>query len=138
MLNLAPPTNTTIPATAMSLYKQLGDFVKKCYGDGTFASETALNSTVRALKVVTVTLTIGGGGSVGGTDGGGGGSIAAAPPPFFDRVQLKEDLTSGQLVTGFQILADSTVVFNGTSVGANMVAQLNVRSSSSRVSFNYA
>lgn len=144
LLNIAPPTNTTIPTTAMALYKQLGDFVEECYGDGTFASKTALNSTTHRANVSTVTLMIGkssqtnkqsrstssftsvsegeGREIVAAAGGGGGGS---PPEAYFDRVQLKEDLTNGQLVTSFQILADSNVVFNGTSVGANMIAQLN-------------
>ena len=88
LMNIAPPTNTTIPEPAMALYKQLGDFVKRCYGDGTYASTTALNSTTHVANTATVTLMIG---------------------MAFDRVQLKEDLTQGQLVTGFQILADNKV-----------------------------
>ena len=117
LLNLAPPTNTTIPAKAMRLYAQLGNWTRRCYGEGAMAAPSALASTTAASRNCTSIKL-----SLRGAGGGGGGGR----PRTIDRLQIKEELDRGQRILAFQILANdgSIVLYNGTAVGSAHIALL--------------
>lgn len=102
-LDLAPGRDGLIPADHAARYKQLGDFVKSCYGDA-----------IEHKKV----------------DGQAPGAYAMkfdGPTPI-DRIVLMEDQTQGQVIRSYNVYAkviDSnntrkapwTLVSKGTSVG---------------------
>jgi hypothetical protein len=92
--------------------------VQRCYGAGAVPAATALAATppggcLRNCTSVTLALPAGG--------------------ASFDRVLIKEELSNGQLVTGFELLADGVVVFNGSSVGRSLVARLSKPVAAARV-----
>eukprot|EP01052_Picozoa_sp_SAG31_P003772 SAG31_NODE_148_length_22511_cov_20.369266_20_plen_261_part_00 len=119
LLNIAPPTNTTIPETAMKLYAQLGNWSRRCYGEGTVAAPSALaTTTAPSVNCSNIKLSLPGGAKT------------------IDRFQIKEELALGQRILAFQILAsgpgEQIVLYNGTAVGSAHIALLdkNVTASS--------
>lgn len=117
LLNVAPPHNSSLPDEAIKLYEELGHFVKSCYGEGETASSRALNMTrcfvEESCERVTLTLPNG--------------------RRSFDRVLMKEELSRGQLVNAFEILADGVRIFNGTSIGRSLIVLLDRNVTASEV-----
>ncbi|OAQ78051.1 alpha-L-fucosidase [Purpureocillium lilacinum] len=106
-LDLAPDRSGLIPANQAARYKQLGDFIKSCYGKPIAAKRSK-------------------------PAGKGAYSIKFARPTAIDRVSLMEDQTNGQVIRSYQVharIVDAdgeggdddnvpwTLVSNGTSVG---------------------
>ena len=106
LLNIAPPPNSTLPATAVHRYAGLGRWIAACYGVGATASSTALATTTGPCTNCT-TLT-----------------LRLPEPKTMDRFLLKEELRGGQLVLAFSIAVDGHTVFNGTAIGRTLVALL--------------
>ena len=108
LLNVAPPIDSSLPAEAVRAYAQLGSFVRACYGEGSVAAPTALATTAAPCASCSVLkLSIGEGGA----------------PSAFDRLLIKEELSGGQRVTAFTLLADGVPIFNGSSIGRTLVAR---------------
>ena len=108
LLNVAPPPNSTLPDEAMSTYQALGDFVRRCYGEGSIASTSALASTNNGcVNCSSVTL-----------------QFAGRMARKFDRVLMKEELREGQQVLSFELLANGKPIFNGSSIGRTLIALL--------------
>eukprot|EP00948_MAST-09A_sp_MAST-9A-sp1_P002232 g2232.t1 len=105
LLNLEPPTNTTLPKVAMDTYKQLGDFIRNCYGEGASPSPTALASTTCTSNCNSVKISINN-------------------KAMIDRILIKEELRNGQNVESFAILADGKVIANGTAIGRSLILRL--------------
>jgi len=97
LLNLAPTANTSIPQVAMDLYAKLGDFVRRCYGEGGNPSPTALASSSGCSNCTSLTLPL-------------ENATAGRATATFDRVMLKEQLRGGQRVVRFELLADGALV----------------------------
>ena len=109
LLNLAPPHNSTLPSAAMALYAGLGTFTKTCYGEGATPSVTTLASTSCYKDCNSIELT---------------SSSSSTSKITFDRILLKEEMSKGQLITEFQVLADEVAIFNGTAVGRSLIVLL--------------
>jgi hypothetical protein len=108
LLNLAPPTDTVIPAKAMELYAQLGNWSRRCYGEGGVASKNAIATTTTACRNCTsikLLLPVG--------------------PRMVDRFLIKEELEHGQRIQAFEIRANGgALVYNGSAVGSAHIALL--------------
>lgn len=101
-LDLAPDRDGLIPPNHVALYKQLGDFVKSCYG-----------KPVAGVK--------------GKAEPKGGYRLKFNRPTSIDRIQLMEDQSNGQVIRSYQVNAKVvdkngwkgkwTVVSQGKSVG---------------------
>lgn len=104
-LDLAPDRSGLIPARHASRYKELGDFVRSCYGQPT----AHLSNTTTATGV----------------------SIKFDYPASIDRIAIMEDQTAGQVIRAYEVYAKIvdaeemngtldvpwTLVSNGSSVG---------------------
>ena len=116
LLNLAPPPNTTIPAAALKLYKQLGNWTRGCYGEGGTAARTVLATTTRPHRnCSTVRL------------------VLPRGPALIDRFIIKEELAAGQNILSFSIVADGNTVYNGSAVGSAHIALLGNKTTASVV-----
>lgn len=105
-LDFAPDRSGLIPADHAARYKQLGDFIKSCYG-----------------KPI--------GNNKGSSKGKGVYHMAFDYPTAIDRIQLMEDQTNGQVIRSYKVYAKIvdiggvngtldvpwTLVSNGTSIG---------------------
>lgn len=106
-LDLPPDRSGLIYATQAARYKQLGDFIKSCYG-----------SPVNAKNTRT-------------TCHGGTCTLKFGYPTSIDRIMLMEDQTNGQVIRSYQVwgrvvddgVTDGTLdvpwtaLSNGTSIG---------------------
>lgn len=106
-LDLAPDRSGLVPARHAARYKELGDFIRSCYG-------TALPSG-QASNMTTAT----------------GVTLTFAYPTPIDRVVMMEDQTDGQVIRSYEVYAKIvdaeemngtldvpwTLVSNGSSVG---------------------
>lgn len=106
-LDLTPDRSGLIPATYAARYKQLGDFVRSCYGKPV-APHAAHSSNEKGEYTIKLDY-----------------------PTAIDRVVLMEDQTNGQVIRSYQVnakIVDSqdvnstmaehfTLVSNGTSIG---------------------
>eukprot|EP00040_Diaphanoeca_grandis_P004874 m.30447 g.30447 ORF g.30447 m.30447 type:complete len:719 (-) comp16287_c0_seq1:149-2305(-) len=102
LLNLAPPPNSTIPDVAMDTYAALGNFISECYGHGAVPATSVLANSSGCVNCTTITLTF-------------------KTPTTFDRFVAKEELSGGQLVDSFEIVADGKSVFNGSAIGRSLI-----------------
>tara|TARA_B110000091_G_C13759782_1_gene451553 strand:- start:142 stop:1533 length:1392 start_codon:yes stop_codon:yes gene_type:complete len=118
LLNLAPPHHSTLPDEAMELYAALGRFTKNCYGIGGEASVSALAQISCSTLCTSVALT-----PTTPTNATNATTSTTTLPTnmTFDRIVLKEEMSAGQLITKFQILANDIVLFNGTAVGRSLI-----------------
>ena len=99
MLDLAPDRRGLIPTDHAVLYKELGDFIRSCYGTSAQPSRrmTVDDSTVHVLKF--------------------------DAPLTVDRSVIQEDQTQGQVIRAYVVdaqLANGTdwvTVAQGTSIG---------------------
>lgn len=106
LLNIAPPINSTMPQQAVEEYAALGHFIRSCYGEGAVASASALASTsCLSGDCASVKLTLG-------------------TQRTFDRVLLKEELSAGQMVLAYSLLADGVTFYNGTAIGRSQIVLL--------------
>ncbi|XP_062507751.1 uncharacterized protein LOC134184152 isoform X2 [Corticium candelabrum] len=94
LLDFSPDTNGLIPDNHIARYKELGDFIRTCYGK-------PINATKGVGPVLTIMIN---------------------PPTTIDRIVLQEDQSQGQRVRTYNVsistmsgLSASTV--NGTSIG---------------------
>ncbi len=103
MLDLAPDRTGLIPIDHAARYKELGDFIRSCYGT------SALPTQRLTLEGSTVHI-----------------QLFDSAPVTVDRSVIQEDQTNGQVIRSYTIdvqLANSTdpnqwiTVANGTSVG---------------------
>eukprot|EP00696_Hemimastix_kukwesjijk_P013511 gnl/Hemi2/2691_TR946_c0_g1_i1.p1 gnl/Hemi2/2691_TR946_c0_g1~~gnl/Hemi2/2691_TR946_c0_g1_i1.p1 ORF type:complete len:464 (-),score=186.79 gnl/Hemi2/2691_TR946_c0_g1_i1:114-1481(-) len=85
MLDLAPDRNGLIPPDHQQRYKELGDFIRSCYG-------ASINATSGQSTVV---------------------ELDFATPASVDRVVIQEDQTNGQVVRGY--IVEAVVLENVTS-----------------------
>jgi alpha-L-fucosidase len=103
MLDLAPDRTGLIPTTHARRYKELGDFIRSCYGNSISPTErlTSNDSTIHI-------------------------QLFDASPVTIDRSVIQEDQTHGQVIREYTIdaqLVNSTnatqwtTVANGTSIG---------------------
>lgn len=102
-LDLAPDRSGLIPSNQVARYKELGDFIKSCYGNP-LAHEMTRNDN-------------------------GVYSFSFKKPTSIDRIVLMEDQTNGQVIRSYQVFAKIagsqashghvpyTLISNGTSVG---------------------
>merc|ERR1712110_796281 len=105
MGNVGPPVNSTLPKEAMDAYATFGSFIRKCYGEGNVSAASSLASRTCTKNCMNVNVELDG-------------------THVLDRIVLKEDLSMGQMVTSFRILADGTEVFSGSSIGRSLIAFL--------------
>jgi alpha-L-fucosidase len=102
MLDLAPDRTGVIPPLHAQRYKELGDFIRSCYGTSLVPDEHAMsdNSLVHLLMFET--------------------------PATIDRSVIQEDQTNGQVIRAYTVdvmLANATTndvwvtVAEGTSIG---------------------
>lgn len=104
-LDLAPDRSGLVPARHAARYKELGDFIRSCYGQPVaHASNTTTESGV---------------------------SIAFDYPTAIDRIAIMEDQTAGQVIRSYEVYAKIvdaeemngtldvpwTLVSSGSSVG---------------------
>lgn len=106
-LDLAPDRSGLIPARHAARYKELGDFIRSCYGTS-FSKDQVSNTTTET-----------------------GVALTFAYPTPIDRIVLMEDQTSGQVIRSYEVYAKVvdaeemegvldvpwTLVSNGSSVG---------------------
>lgn len=106
-LDLSPDRSGLIPAEYAARYKQLGDFIKSCYGTPIAHGATHTNTEAGIYRV------------------------KFDYPTAIDRIVLMEDQTNGQVIREYEVYAkivDSTgakgtlnvpftIISNGTSVG---------------------
>lgn len=90
-LDLSPDRSGLIPARYAARYKQLGDFIKTCYGTPVNAQNTH------------------------NTSDDGTYSLKFGYPTSIDRIMLMEDQTNGQVIRSYQVWAK--VVDDGVSDG---------------------
>ena len=109
-LDLPPDRSGLIFATQAARYKQLGDFIKSCYGAPANANHTEVTENY---------------------DGPGTYQLTFAYPTVIDRVALMENQTNGQVIRSYEVwgkvvddgvtdgMGDGawTKVANGTSIG---------------------
>ncbi|KAJ7745336.1 alpha-L-fucosidase [Mycena metata] len=114
-LDLAPDRSGLIPATHAARYKELGDFIRSCYGPGSAVGSVA-NSTTG--PIVTLVFDF---------------------PTSIDRIVLMEDQTTGQVIRGYEVHAKildasgrngtlnvpMTLVSSGQSVGHKRIDLFN-------------
>ena len=106
LLNLAPPINTSIPAAAMRLYAELGNWTRRCYGEGGMAAVGALASTASTVHNCSNVR------------------LGLKTPAVIDRLLIKEELAGGQRIMAFRLLVDGVQVYNGTAIGSAHIALL--------------
>ena len=103
MLDLAPDRTGLIPVAHATRYKELGDFIRSCYGTSVIPTQyiTGTESNIHIL-------------------------LFDSSPVTVDRSVIREDQTQGQVIREYIVeihLANSTdadqwiTVANGTSVG---------------------
>lgn len=106
-LDLAPDRSGLIPARHAARYKELGDFIRSCYGDPLPSDQVSNTSTSTGV------------------------SLTFAYPTPIDRIVLMEDQTDGQVIRSYEVYAKIvdaeemngtldvpwTLVSNGSSVG---------------------
>lgn len=116
LLNLAPPHNSTLPDAAMDEYAALGKFTRACYGEGAvpapsiLAHSSCYHSKNKEKAAPMANMTNADCASVVLT------ATTRASTMTFDRLLLKEELSGGQRVTAFSILADGKSVFDGSTI----------------------
>lgn len=110
-LDLAPDRSGLVPSDQVARYKELGHFIKSCYG----------NPITHEVS----------------RDDKGVYSFSFKEPISIDRIVLMEDQTDGQVIRSYQVyakIADSrttsehvpyTLVSNGTSVGHKKIDLFN-------------
>lgn len=81
-LDLAPDRSGLVPARHAARYRELGDFIRSCYGQAVTRGVT--NTTTAAT------------GSV---------SLAFDHPTSVDRIALMEDQTAGQVIRAYEVYA---------------------------------
>ena len=118
LLNLAPPPNTSIPAVVMKRYAELGNWTRRCYGEGGIAASGALATTVSPSRNCTsIRLVLPRSPSVAVDAEETRGSVGVVGrAALVDRFLIKEELADGQRIIAFSILADAVVVYNGRCV----------------------
>lgn len=80
-LDLAPDRSGLVPARHAARYKELGDFIRSCYG-----SPIA-------------------GGGISNTTTATGVSFTFARPTSVDRIAVMEDQTAGQVIRSYEVYA---------------------------------
>lgn len=107
LLNIAPPPNSSLPTSAVKTYRDLGLYIRSCYGIGDKPAAGALASTVDGCfgeNCSSITLNL-------------------EAPAVMDRILLKEELRGGQRVLAFHIEVDGLSVWNGTAIGRSLIAK---------------
>ncbi len=100
-LDLSPGRDGLVPAAHVARHKELGDFIKSCYGKPA--------SPAKVIKEC----------------GAGAYGMKFDSPTAIDRIQLMEDQTDGQVIRAYSVYAKLAgvdkaswaLVSNGTSVG---------------------
>lgn len=99
-LDLAPDTRGIIPDDHAARYKELGDFIRSCYGNAVQPGSTYSDNQT------------------------GGFSMKWEEPAAVDRISLMEDQTNGQVIRSYHVYGKTeggngewTLLSNGTSVG---------------------
>lgn len=121
-LDLAPDRSGLIPSNQVARYKELGDFIKSCYGNPIAHKVSQNDNGVYSF------------------------TFKKATP--IDRIVLMEDQTNGQVIRSYQVyakIADSqtsnarlpyTLISNGTSVGHKKIDLFNETMSVTEVLVN--
>ncbi|KAJ5355169.1 alpha-L-fucosidase [Penicillium cataractarum] len=121
-LDLAPDRSGLVPSNQAARYKELGDFIRSCYGNPV-AHKVSRNDN-------------------------GVYSFTFKKPTPIDRIVLMEDQTNGQVIRSYQVyakIADSqtsnghvpyTLISNGTSVGHKKIDIFNETISVTEVMVN--
>ena len=128
LLNVAPPPNASIPAAAIQRYTELGSWIRRCYGVGAQPAQGSLAHTSCTSAHGSGHSGFGGRGAKGSATSGNRTDctyieLDLGTVRHIDRVLMKEDVSNGQHVLAYEILADGKLVYNGTAIGRSQIAR---------------